>query len=187
MFVIWVGQSSALRYVPRSLVMFGFVCFVIAPVLSWPMAVGGAVAAVWWKRRRREIVLVTCGSLVVIASARPIMRLGMHERQAWLVRVSREADPLIRALSGVSAAGEAQGLAASFVSPSLGGRRFSYRSSGRAWEVSFIAPPLLFGTTDRFLYRSDQQYPEKEYLPDGREDGWYERVGQWAYFHDNDE
>ena len=45
----------------------------------------------------------------------------------------------------------------------------------------------MFGTTDRLLYRSDHVYPETELLSDGRIDGRYERIGDWAYFNDYDE
>jgi hypothetical protein len=186
LFVTWIGQGAALDYLPRPLVELGFFGFIGFGLLSWPTLGFGLLAAVMWRGKRKVGLALACGALLVMASSGPVTRLAMRLRQAWLERVVAEAEPLVRGLSAMEAT-QAEGLAASFRSPSLRGRRFAYRRSGDGWELSLPPPPILFGTTDRFFYRSDQRYPEIERLADGRVDGRYERVGSWAYFHDNDE
>lgn len=178
LFVAWFGHPRTAEHLPQSLVTSGAAIYPLFVLASAPMAVLGGLL---WFRKSLRVTATTmvCAAVGIFVSAHFVQSTGWGHRREWLQRVAEEAEPLLRTLAD-SDRSRAPGLVRAHRSPSLGTRTLEYHEVDGTWELSLVSP-TQFGTTDRFFYRADHIYPQSS------RDGWYEKIGTWAYLHDEDQ
>ncbi|MEO0415245.1 MAG: hypothetical protein AAF226_09870 [Verrucomicrobiota bacterium] len=146
------------------------------------------------KRGRRRLLIVWVACVIVVAGSAGAMRLGERIRKNALEELVIRSQPLVDAISTYTDMHGRPPAELADMVPSIleaipdskfaGNTPYIYAFSTENWPLDGNPWILYLRTTrgsfgfDRFIYYPSETYPKLG------PSGWYEPIGNWAYYHE---
>ncbi|MBI2921976.1 MAG: hypothetical protein HYY18_12895 [Planctomycetes bacterium] len=174
---------------PLSILSFGLIFLLVFASVAFPVSAVACVLCVFSRRLRRPAAMAALFSAVLLALSLPSQILSFRIWDRGFRELARKSAPLVAAIRKYHAnhhrpppdldALVTESYLREIPATPCACSAYQYEvcPRGNPWTLTVI-PPFRGIGFDRFEYWPDQDYPVRG------ESGWYERVGDWAYYHE---